>query len=203
MPSARDPSAMIRRLYRGIDGFGVPAAERRRLSRWRGSLTYGELTSAGVRKLLDYLQLTERDVFYDLGSGTGKVVLQAAMSVPLRKCVGIEIVPSRVAAGRAVLREARRQGLIQARRCALHRADFLTADLADSTVIYTCSTAFSERLMRRLARKVVGLDRRPTLVSLRSLRAVPRALRRVAILRLPTTWNRRARAHVYRFAAGP
>ncbi len=203
MLAARDPSAMIRRLYRGIDGYGMPVAERRRLSRQRGSLTYGELTPAGVRKLLDYLQLTERDVFYDLGAGTGKVVMQAAMSVPLRKCVGIEIAASRVVAGRVVFWEARRQNLIQARRCALRNGDFLTADLADATVIYTCSTAFSERLMRRLARKVVGLDRRPTLVSLRSLRAVPRALRRVAILRLPTTWNRRARAHVYRFAPGP
>ena len=133
MPAARDPSAMIRRLYRGIDGYAVPAAERRRLSRQRGSLTYGELTPAGVRKLLDYLRLTDRDVFYDLGSGTGKVVLQAAMSVPLKKCVGIEIAASRVAAGRAVLREARRQGLIQARRCALRNGDFLMADLADAS----------------------------------------------------------------------
>ena len=196
-----NPVRAIRDLYRGVNGFHVPAEDFRELGPGRLSHTYGELTPGGARKLLDYLQLSERDVFYDLGAGVGKVVLQAALSVPLNKCVGIELLPSRCAAGRAVLREARRRGLIQAARCALRRGDFLTANLNDATAVYTCSTVFSARLLGCLARKVAALPRRPVLVSLRSLPAVPRAMRQVAMLRLPTTWNPRARAYVYRFAA--
>ena len=40
--------------------------------------------------MLETINVRENDVFIDLGSGVGQVVLQVAASVPLKKCIGIE-----------------------------------------------------------------------------------------------------------------
>jgi hypothetical protein len=70
----------------------------------RDASTYGEATELGVRQLLYYMNIygdrynySETAVrFYDLGSGTGKVILQVYMQVPqLSHAVGIELSPTR------------------------------------------------------------------------------------------------------------
>lgn len=40
--------------------------------------------------MLDTISVDPSDVFIDLGSGVGQVVLQVAASVQLKKCIGIE-----------------------------------------------------------------------------------------------------------------
>lgn len=62
-----------------------------------GSLIYGELTK---QELQNYFQeitklLRHTDQFIDLGSGLGKVVMTAALSLPFRSCVGVELMPYR------------------------------------------------------------------------------------------------------------
>lgn len=49
--------------------------------------------------MIDQIDITSDDIFIDLGSGVGQVVLQMAASKPLRACVGIERaeVPSKYA----------------------------------------------------------------------------------------------------------
>ncbi|MFT7596552.1 MAG: hypothetical protein ACI8R4_003888 [Paracoccaceae bacterium] len=59
------------------------------------SATYGELTQTGARNLIRHLGPEPQDVFLDNGSGVGKLVLQAAMSVGIRQCVGIERIRAR------------------------------------------------------------------------------------------------------------
>jgi hypothetical protein len=43
------------------------------------NLTYGELTVTGMRSLLKASNLTNEDVFTDLGSGTGKLLVYVAL----------------------------------------------------------------------------------------------------------------------------
>lgn len=40
--------------------------------------------------MIDQISITENDVFIDLGSGVGQVVLQIAASTKAKKCIGIE-----------------------------------------------------------------------------------------------------------------
>lgn len=49
--------------------------------------------------MIDQIQITQEDVFIDLGSGVGQVVLQMAAATPCKICLGIERaeVPSRYA----------------------------------------------------------------------------------------------------------
>jgi hypothetical protein len=49
-----------------------------------------------IHSFLKALRLTSSDVLYDLGSGYGRVPFYAALTTPVRKAVGIELIPERV-----------------------------------------------------------------------------------------------------------
>ena len=59
---------------------------------------YGEITRGGVENLIFHLtsQFMNKDtVFYDLGSGLGRMVIHVAMMCPIKKSVGVEFIKSR------------------------------------------------------------------------------------------------------------
>jgi len=192
-----EPRLAVRRLYRGVDGFMISQQEERCVRASRGSPLYGELTPMSVQRLLERLDLGARDTFYDLGSGVGKVVLQTAMTVPLKRCVGIELARSRVRTARSMLRRARKERLIVARRCLFRDQDFLESDLSDATCVYTCSTAFSLRFMRMLVSKLERTKRPLVFVTLQELHPRRRFVQ-LDTLRLDATWTRRTPVHLYR-----
>lgn len=197
-----DPRAVIRRAYREVDhGFEIPASEEQTIRKTRGSPVYGEITPAAVKKLVDYLEMSSGDVFYDLGSGVGKVVNQVAMTVPLKRCVGVELSRSRIATSRSVLRKLRAEDRIVARRTVHRCENILEADLSDATVIYTCSTAFSWRFLARVCRKIRELERELLFVSVQELEDDTRGFEHIETLRLDMTWQRRDAVYVY-YVAG-
>lgn len=51
---------------------------------------YGETSFEFVSQMLDSVILGEKDIFIDLGSGVGQVVLQVAASANVKMCYGIE-----------------------------------------------------------------------------------------------------------------
>jgi hypothetical protein len=136
-------------------------------------------------------------VLYDLGAGVGKVVLQIAMSEPVRGCVGVELSRTRIKAARSALRQARAFGMIRARQCLFRHDDILRANLSDATVVYTCSTAFSDLFMRRLVRRLAQLRPGLRLVSTQDLDPHP-SFRLLDVLALDMSWKRRSRVYVYR-----
>lgn len=62
---------------------------------------YGETSYDLVCQMIDQIEISQDDVFIDLGSGVGQVVLQMAATKPTKVCWGIERadVPSRYAVG--------------------------------------------------------------------------------------------------------
>lgn len=52
---------------------------------------YGETSFDLINDMLKHVKLSENDVFVDLGSGVGNVVLQVAMSINCKLCFGIEL----------------------------------------------------------------------------------------------------------------
>lgn len=60
---------------------------------------YGETSYELVCQMIDQIEITPDDIFIDLGSGVGQVVLQVAAATPCKICLGIEKaeVPSRYA----------------------------------------------------------------------------------------------------------
>ncbi|XP_054708886.1 uncharacterized protein LOC129218593 [Uloborus diversus] len=51
---------------------------------------YGETSFEFITQMIGELDITEDDIFIDLGSGVGQVVLQMAATTPCKKCIGIE-----------------------------------------------------------------------------------------------------------------
>jgi len=190
---------LIRRYYSGVfDGFEIPTDEEKAIRTSKGDPCYGEITPAAVRDLAAYMDLGPSDVFYDLGSGTGKVINQLALTAPAKRLVGIELSRSRVRAARSVLRRLRRENELPARRVVFRHENILNANLDDATVIYTCSTAFSWRFLRAICRKVRDLPRRPLLISLQELENDTYEFEEIDVLRLDVTWQRRDKVYVYR-----
>ncbi|XP_058061678.1 histone-lysine N-methyltransferase, H3 lysine-79 specific [Anopheles bellator] len=62
---------------------------------------YGETSFDLICQMIDQVKISADDVFVDLGSGVGQVVLQMAASTPVKVCFGIEKadVPSKYAEG--------------------------------------------------------------------------------------------------------
>lgn len=60
---------------------------------------YGETSYDLICQMIDQIEITPDDIFVDLGSGVGQVVLQMAAATPCKVCLGVEKaeVPSRYA----------------------------------------------------------------------------------------------------------
>lgn len=55
------------------------------------SATYGETNFKQMAEIITELEMDKNDVFVDLGSGIGSIVMQAAICSPISRAVGIEI----------------------------------------------------------------------------------------------------------------
>lgn len=123
--------------------------------------------------MLPALRLTADDVFYDLGSGTGKIPLQVALQSPCKSAVGIEFVHARHAIGQAALARLRAMAeggdALLARRhtqilSALDRTRLVEGDvcdpavpLEDATAIFINNTVFQPDLMARIVERLARL----------------------------------------------
>ena len=141
-------------LYEGIRSVhDISEEEERHIDDCCGSVhshTYGELV--GVRDVLKCLQPRPcGDTLWDLGSGAGRFVLQAAMEHTGLKVVGVELSEKRhAAAATAACRAALPNAL-------LVHGDLLQAGCEDATLVYVASVAFGDELMRRLGAKLAHL----------------------------------------------
>lgn len=135
-------------------------------SQTRFALTYGELTYEGATALGEILRLGRSDVFYDLGSGLGRAVLQAHAQWGVGVAVGVELSPERHRkAQRAKTRFARAHrddALVDFDRpVAFLNENILECDLSDATCAYLCcacmDAAFVESVVEALRAKARGL----------------------------------------------
>uniref|UniRef100_A0A336LMV9 Histone-lysine N-methyltransferase, H3 lysine-79 specific n=1 Tax=Culicoides sonorensis TaxID=179676 RepID=A0A336LMV9_CULSO len=83
--------------------YNVAVAEPEKLNQYEpfSPEVYGETSYDLICQMIDQIEINEDDIFVDLGSGVGQVVLQMTASTPVKICYGIEKadVPSRYAEG--------------------------------------------------------------------------------------------------------
>jgi hypothetical protein len=107
---------------------------------WK-KLSYGEMDPASVERMLQTLDLKPSDNLIDIGAGTGKVVIQAALQSNVGTVTGVEIVRARfVVALRALARLLAVGVSGLERRVRFVNADVLNMDLSDITVVYMANT---------------------------------------------------------------
>lgn len=139
--------------YAAVDGHELSFAAVQRMPRPSMALTYGEAHFLPTHRLLAQLGVGQGDFLVDLGSGTGRLVLAAALSCPgLRRCWGIELL-----GGLHEAAERTRAQLQLAERVELTRGDFLAEDWSEATVVFAMSLCFPEDLLAGLERRALAL----------------------------------------------
>lgn len=149
-------------LFSDVAGYSLSASGKAVIGREADpALTYGECTPEAVQHILEITQAKPGEVFYDLGSGTGKMVVFAAFFLALKKSVGIELLPELHEAAQMVgkryseeiqpqLEDARRDTQLEYRL-----GDIFTADLSDADIVVShCCTCFDDALMQKLSDKL-------------------------------------------------
>jgi hypothetical protein len=159
--------------------------------------TYGELLPESSAKLLHSLKMGPQDVFYDLGSGIGKLCAQAFLTTHVGRSVGIEVVHERHEAATTMGEQVRRDhpnAFSNGRSLEFFEANLLNFDFSDATVVYTCSTSFGKDLVVSIAE----LTRRCT--NLRyylSLRPTNFHLPLLQEVTAPCSWGKFTHCYVY------
>ena len=188
-------------IYKDICGFHIPRPEEALIRKCKGSPVYGEINHQSLTNLITYLKLTKNDVFYDLGSGVGKVVLHTALCAPVKKAVGIELSKTRHHDALQALANAKSLINKPIEKCSFINADLMTVDLSNATVIYTCSTAFSLGFMKSVVQYLSTLPQEFRLVTLQDL---PHngPFKLIDKLKLDMSWARKTPVHIYKRDSG-
>lgn len=232
---------LLQELFHWFDGYDCTAKELKSLDnavKPRGWISrqlvgpeasvYGEVLPEGVQAVLDEIEaempLSHEDVFYDLGSGTGKVAIQAALVTPCRRVVGIELAATRHQHAIRALKEAQclesphakhqrgsEPSLLsqlvrkwETKALELLQGDITEPSYHDATHLFAASTTWPDSLLTAIATnlctKVPGVKTFSTLREIEDedLEAHPEIFlwRKIKV---DVSWTDSAEMHIYKF----
>lgn len=154
-----DPKAYLQMIYENKGGYTIPADESSTILKEGGHPQYGEIPYDSAAHIIDDLQLTRHDVFYDLGSGVGKLVIQVYLTTPVKRSVGIEISPTRWNIAESSRKElATDDHMVQGRELAFINQNISKASLSDATVCFISGITFPQQLIQSVMDRLSSLD---------------------------------------------
>lgn len=196
MSDKKEARRVLRQAYKDVWAYTIPRDEDKNIRRTSSSSLYGEITFGSLDKVIQYLKLNKDDVFFDLGSGVGKVVMQVAMTTPVKKVVGVELSNSRYKEARKAARLLQSQGYVEPRKYSFKNEDILETNLKNATVIYSCSTAFPMKFMNKFTKKLGELKRPLRIVTTQEL-PENKYFELVDKLQLDMSWARKTSVYVF------
>mmetsp|Transcript_74361 Transcript_74361/g.174537 ORF Transcript_74361/g.174537 Transcript_74361/m.174537 type:complete len:215 (+) Transcript_74361:191-835(+) len=131
-----------------------------------GHYGYGEATFEGVEQIAAALHLDSESNFVDLGSGIGKMVIQAALQFGVKQSTGVELSPSRHCVAETI-RERNVHSDVNWKFLAVQGGlarvcfvcdDIMTCPLNSATHIYVASLLFSKEFLVRLGGRLSDLS---------------------------------------------
>ena len=149
-------------LYGDVRGYDLSFSARKKMDYFDRGLTYGEIIPQEFFRILKDVNPQEGEVFYDLGSGTGKAVIAAALLFPFSKTVGIELLDDLYDASIHVLERLKREVSTQETplpEIQFIQSDFLNTDFSDADIVFAHATCFHEGQFRELLPKFEGLKK--------------------------------------------
>ena len=160
------------------------------------SPTYGELTFEGTDILLQHglsrIKTGTDPVLVDLGSGVGKICIQAALSTHrFGQIIGIELSASRHKAAVDALTRLKSINPVAASRVTLVNGDILNQDLGFGveTLVFCANLTFTSSVLERIRSKCSHELHPGSLVySQREFHSFP-GLSQIEDLSVPTSWS--------------
>ncbi|HRD69921.1 MAG TPA: hypothetical protein PK657_07235 [Legionella sp.] len=150
----REHARVFQNLYQDVDGYGISRKAREKMDAF--AYTYGEIDFLSFIALLSLVKPNENSVFYDLGSGTGKAIIAAAMVYPMKKTCGIELFAElhiRACQQKKILTTYERYQKVAA-TVEFIQGDYFLIDMNDATVIFINSTALFGEEFENLSNKL-------------------------------------------------
>jgi hypothetical protein len=163
---------LIDELYTYEDPYNIPEAERKMIQAKGGDPVYGTCLYDSLQVIMDDLpeKVVKNGVFYDLGSGAGRLCTQTYLNYPFKKVVGIELSTKRYAYSEVVKSDLAEHGLLEKGRTLEFRLeDIAEADMKDATVAYMCSTCYPDKLMLTMTQHFSKLKKGLHVITLRPL----------------------------------
>ncbi len=129
-------------LYGNINGYSVSNQARDSSGINTEKLLYGELPFETCQKIIEHINPKPNGVFFDLGSGTGRVVLAFHLLFNFRKCIGVELLQGlhnkaceiNIEFNKNVLPQL--AGYINNRELQFLCGDIFTTDLSEADLIF-------------------------------------------------------------------
>ena len=123
----------------------------------KDNFIYGEVNFRSISYILLYLSYKygiKEGYFFDLGSGTGRAIIGAALTYPFSKYIGIELLETLYKAS-IEIKQLFEKDYNNDKKPDIEfiNGDFLKQDLSKSSVIFINSTTFSDKLLGDLADK--------------------------------------------------
>jgi hypothetical protein len=116
--------------------------------------TYSEIIRSGVDEIIEKINKhrkpTEKDVFVDVGSGCGKLVLHTAIKSDIKTLIGVEVVPQRLRYSKHIKEEI----LPENKSVFFIEKDIIDFDLSIATVVFTNDTTFTLDLIDGIFNKL-------------------------------------------------
>lgn len=129
-------------------------------------LTYGEITFQSFWDILDSLDLKDNLTFYDVGCGTGKPVIVAALYDAFSSTIGYEIIPEIHSAAESIRNILIRTYPEIGYKVNFVLADALEQDIQNADVVFLPSTCFSQANMHLFAEKCTYMKKGSYIITL-------------------------------------
>ncbi len=178
-----------------IFGFGASEEITAMIAEKGGSATYGEIIPKSVQVLLDELNMTEHDTFYDLGCGVGKLCMQVALVTPANS-IGVELSPKRFNDAKKAQQILLETHSIKVNdRLHFFEQSILDTEIKPNPIVYLGSTCYPDQLMAAIVEK---LKKVPGTKRVFSTKTMP-GLTATKTYTLPMTWAEKTDVFYYVF----
>lgn len=134
--------------------------------------TYGEIFPSSVNKIIAHTSWRDDDVFYDLGSGIGKVAAQFFLLTTIKQIYGIEIRPElhhQASQANQIMQQELPEFYAGQRQLAFILGSFLEIPLKNATILFISATCFDPTLIKALSLLINTLPHVHTILTFRPL----------------------------------
>ena len=200
---------LVSMYYQNRNGFSFDHSAFNQLpNKEHAATTYGEIKYiGGVDQIVEHLRLDSDDVFVDLGCGTGRAVVEMFLSTPVKRAIGYELVKERYDHAMEVRHLMMNNPLYMInkksnskRHLEFYNQNIVDADLSKATVVYLCSTCFSNDLLTIIVNKLAKCKKLKAVFTLATLPASAVETANLILkdsFPVETTWSKASTCYQY------
>lgn len=183
-----DPKAYLQMIYENTIGYTIPSEEVDMIKKAGGHPQYGEIPYDSAAHILSDMNISRQDVFYDLGSGTGKLVIQVYLTTPIKRSIGVEISPSRWKVAESCRKQvANNDHLVVGRDLIFLNQDISKANFNDATICFISGITFPPPLIQSTMNRLSSFGHKIKVISILAL-PPHKNFKLIKTYNLPMSW---------------